>query len=51
MKLLKNKLAVTIIVLSVGFLGLIVYTAKRENRSIIESGAGSTFKPCSKYYI
>ncbi len=45
MRLLRNKLAVTIIVLSVSFLGLIVYSAKRENRSIIESGAGSTLNP------
>lgn len=45
MKLLRNKLAVTIIVLSVGFLGLIVYTVKKENRSIIENGAGSTLNP------
>ncbi|AWK50743.1 rod shape-determining protein MreC [Clostridium beijerinckii] len=45
MKLLRNKLAVTIIVLSVSFLGLIVYTVKRENRSIIENGAGSTLNP------
>lgn len=45
MKLLKNKLAVTIIVLSVSFLGLIVYTVRKDNRSIIESGAGSTLNP------
>ena len=45
MRLFKNKLAVTIIVLSVSFLGLIVYTVKKENRSIIESGAGSTLNP------
>ena len=45
MKLLRNKLAVTIVVLSVSFLGLIVYTVKKENRSIIESGAGSTLNP------
>lgn len=45
MRLLKNKLAVTIIVLSVSFLGLIVYTVKSENKSIIESGAGSTLNP------
>jgi rod shape-determining protein MreC len=45
MKLLKNKLAVTIVVLSVSFLALIVYTVKKENRSIIESGAGSTLNP------
>ncbi|BCZ44694.1 cell shape-determining protein MreC [Clostridium gelidum] len=45
MKLLRNKLAVTIIVLSVTFLGLIVYTVKKENKSIIESGAGSALNP------
>lgn len=45
MKLLRNKLAVTIIVLSVSFLGLIVYTVKSENKNIIESGAGSTLNP------
>lgn len=45
MKLLRNKLAVTVIVLSVSFLGLIIYTVKRDNRSIIESGAGSTLNP------
>jgi len=45
MKLLRNKLAVTIIVLSVSFLVLIVYTVKKDNRSIIENGAGSTLNP------
>jgi rod shape-determining protein MreC len=45
MKFLRNKLAVTIIVLSVSFLGLIVYTVKKDNRSIIENGAGSTLNP------
>lgn len=45
MKLLRNKLAVTIIVLSVSFLGLIVYTVKSENKNIIESGAGTTLNP------
>ncbi|WP_294156785.1 rod shape-determining protein MreC [uncultured Clostridium sp.] len=48
MKLLKNKLAVTIIVLSVTFLGLITYTVKKENRSIIESGAGSALNPVQR---
>lgn len=48
MKLLKNKLAVTIIVLSVAFLGLIAYTVKKENRSIIESGAGSALNPVQR---
>lgn len=45
MKLLRNKLAVTIIALSVSFLVLIVYTVKKDNRSIIENGAGSTLNP------
>lgn len=48
MKLLKNKLAVTIIVLSVTFLWLIVHTVKSENKSIIESGAGSALNPAQK---
>lgn len=45
MKLLKNKLAVTIIVLSVTFLVLIIATFKRENKSMIESGAGAALNP------
>lgn len=45
MKLLKNKLAVTIIVLSVTFFVLIVSTVKRENKSMIESGAGAALNP------
>ncbi|MBW6408832.1 rod shape-determining protein MreC [Clostridium weizhouense] len=45
MKFLKNKLAVTIIVLSVSFLGLIVHTVKRENKNIVENGASNTLKP------
>lgn len=45
MKLLKNKLAVTIIVLSVAFLALIISTVRRENKSIIESGAGAALNP------
>ncbi|ACD25088.1 rod shape-determining protein MreC [Clostridium botulinum] len=45
MKFLKNKLAVTIIVLSVTFLGLIVYTVKRENKTVIENGASNALKP------
>ena len=45
MKLLKNKLAVPIIVLSVTFLGLIGYTVKRDNKSIVESGAGTALSP------
>ena len=45
MKLLKNKLAVTNIVLSVTFLVLIIATFKRENKSMIESGAGAALNP------
>ena len=47
MKLLKNKLTVTIIVLSVAFLGLITFTVSRENKGL-ESGAGSTLNPVQK---
>ncbi|MBE6071297.1 MAG: rod shape-determining protein MreC [Clostridium butyricum] len=45
MKFLKNKLAVTIIVLSVAFLILIISTVKRDNKSMIESGAGVALNP------
>lgn len=47
MKLLKNKLTVTIIVLSVAFLGLITLTVSRDNKGL-ESGAGSTLNPVQK---
>lgn len=47
MKLLKNKLTVTIIVLSVTFLGLIIFTVSREGKGF-ESGAGSTLNPVQK---
>ncbi|SMC19142.1 rod shape-determining protein MreC [Clostridium acidisoli DSM 12555] len=40
MKLLKNKLAVAIIVLSVSFLVLIGVSVRRENASFLESGVG-----------
>jgi rod shape-determining protein MreC len=43
MKFFKNKLAVTIIVLSVSFLILIGYSVKREKVSIVENGVGSIF--------
>ncbi|MBY0755828.1 rod shape-determining protein MreC [Clostridium sardiniense] len=48
MKRLKNKLAVTIIVLSVAFLGLIIYTFKDPNKNAIESGAGAALNPIQK---
>ena len=47
MKLLKNKLTVTIIVLSVAFLGLITLTVSRDDKGL-ESGAGSTLNPVQK---
>lgn len=42
MAFLKNKLAVTIIVLSVSFLILISYSVKREKVSVVENGVGSS---------
>ncbi|MEQ8153765.1 MAG: rod shape-determining protein MreC [Clostridiaceae bacterium] len=48
MKLFKNKLAVTVIVLSVGFLLTIVYTYKTQNKSTIESGAGAALNPIQR---
>ena len=47
MKLLMNKLTVTIIVLSVAFLGLITLTVSRDDKGL-ESGAGSTLNPVQK---
>lgn len=43
MNFFKNKLAVTIVVLSVSFLILIGYSVKREKVSAVENGIGSTF--------
>lgn len=48
MRLFKNKLAVTIIVLSVTFLGLIIYSAKRENITFIENGIGVALNPVQR---
>lgn len=47
MKFLKNKLAVAIIVLSVTFLGLIIFTSARESKGI-EGSAGSALNPLQK---
>ena len=47
MKLLRNKLAVTIIVLSVTFLGIIIYTASRDVKGL-EGSAGSALTPLEK---
>ncbi|WP_027632433.1 rod shape-determining protein MreC [Clostridium hydrogeniformans] len=48
MKFFKNKLAVTVVVLSVSFLGIIIFTVKRDNKSIIESGVGTALNPIQK---
>ena len=47
MKFFKNKLAVTVVVLSVTFLGLIIFTSTKEY-SGLESGAGSALNPLQK---
>lgn len=48
MTFLKNKLAVTIIVLSVSFLVLIGYSVKREKVSFVENGVGVTLNSVQK---
>ena len=48
MKLKKNKLAVTVIVLSVTFLGIILYTINNQNKGAVSSGLGSTINPLQK---
>ena len=48
MKLFKNKLAVTIIVLSVAFFGIIMYTVNNEQKDAISGGAGSVVNPLQK---
>ena len=47
MKPFKNKLAVTIVVLSVAFLGIIIFSLK-NNSNIISSGVGSVISPLQK---
>lgn len=47
MKSFKNKLAVTIVVLSVAFLGIIIFSLK-SNSSVISSGVGSVISPLQK---
>ena len=48
MRVRKNKLAVTVVVLSVVFLGLIFWSFKSSERNIISSGAGSALNPIQK---
>ena len=47
MKPFKNKLSVTIVVLSVAFLGIIIFSLK-SNSSVISSGVGSVISPLQK---
>ncbi|MGL4772068.1 MAG: rod shape-determining protein MreC, partial [Clostridium sp.] len=49
MKFFKNKLAVTIIVLSVTFLGLIIYSVKSEDKGLIENGASQVLNPVQEF--
>lgn len=48
MNFLRNKLAVTVIVLSVSFLTIISYNVKRDNGSYIAGGAGAVLNPVQK---
>lgn len=48
MKFLKNKLAVTVILLSVAFLGIIGFTVSRDSKDILSDGAGSALSPLQK---
>ncbi|MDV4149983.1 rod shape-determining protein MreC [Clostridium sp. AL.422] len=48
MKRHKNKLAVTVIVLSVAFLGIIIYTMNKESKDAVSSGVGSAINPLQK---
>ena len=48
MKLLKNKLTVTVIVLSVAFLWLIFFTASNKNSNGLGSAAGDALNPIQK---
>lgn len=48
MKFFKNKLAVTIIVLSVAFLGLIIYTINSDKKDMVSGGIGNVVSPVQK---
>lgn len=50
MKLFKNKLTVTIIVLSVSFLLLIAYSFKRNSTSFVENGVGTTLNTVQGFF-
>lgn len=44
----RNKLTATVIVLSVAFLGIIIYTMNNEQKDAISSGVGSAINPLQK---
>ena len=48
MKFFKNKLAVTVIVLSVAFLGIIIFTVKSDSKNPISGGVGTVLNPVQK---
>lgn len=48
MKFVKNKLAVTIIVLSVTFLGLIIYSTASSEKDFVSGGVGTAVNPLQK---
>lgn len=50
MKLLKNKLAATIVVLSVTFLGLIIFTVNNGEKGAVSSGAAVVMNPLQKVF-
>ena len=50
MKFFKNKLAVTVVVLSVAFLGLIGISIKRDSRSFVEDGVTGALNPVQKVF-
>lgn len=45
MRFFRNKLAVTVLVLSVGFLALIFYSVKTDKANAVQSGAAATLNP------
>ena len=48
MRFFKNKLAVTVIVLSVAFLGIIIFTVKSDSKNPVSSGVGKVLNPVQK---
>lgn len=50
MKFFKNKLAVTVIVLSVTFLVIIGYTSKKQGKDKVSSAVGVTLNPVQKVF-